>query len=509
VDGKVDPSASSQSIMRARRLGLESQSEPVVILHKDCPICRSEGFRARSRIELRHGAHSVIATLYQVGDGYIGVHDAGLSEAAWRKLQVAEGDPLEAAHPQALESLSAVRAKLYGRRLSRRQLSDVIRDVTEERYSEVELAAFVAAFAAQPFDLDETVALTEAMIAAGERIEWATAHVADKHSVGGLPGNRTTPIVVAIAAAAGLTIPKTSSRAITSPAGTADVVETMTRVELDLDQIKDVVDRWGGCLAWGGSVRLSPADDIIIRVERALDVDCEAQLIASVLSKKIAAGATHVLLDIPVGPTAKVRSTAAAESLADNLVAVGSRLGLIVRPHLSDGSQPVGRGIGPALEARDVLAVLRNVPDAPDDLRKKSITLAARLMALVTDASQVDATAQATSILESGAAWSRFLAICEAQGGFTEPPVAPLTEPVVTRESGRVTSIDNRLVAKAAKLAGAPAARSAGMHLNVRLGDTVLEGDTLFTLHAETTGELNYALAYVYANPEMIGISEL
>jgi thymidine phosphorylase len=499
--------AGNPSMLRARRLHLESQTEPLVIMHKDCPVCRSEGFRARSRIELRHGEHRVVATLYQVDDGYIGVHDAGLSEAAWRRLRVAEGDLLEAAHPQALESLSAVRAKLYGRRLSPEQLSEVVEDITAERYSEVELAAFVAAFAGQPLDLEETVALTQAMVAAGECIDWQTEHVADKHCVGGLPGNRTTPIVVAIAVAAGLTIPKTSSRAITSPAGTADVVETMTRVDLELAEMKDVVKRCGGCFAWGGSVRLSPADDIIIRVERVLDVDCEAQLIASVLSKKLAAGATHVLLDIPVGPTAKVRSTQAAEALAGNLVAVGQRLGLVVKPFLSDGSQPVGRGMGPALEARDVLAVLRNEPNAPADLRLKSIELAGHLIALVRGIGDEEATGQAASLLESGKALARFLEICAAQGGFNEPSVARLQREVVSSRSGRITSIDNRLIARAAKLAGAPAVPSAGLVMKIRLGDTILEGDTLFTLHADTTGELDYAQAFVDANPDLIGVS--
>jgi thymidine phosphorylase len=313
--------------------------------------------------------------------------------------------------------------------------------------------------------------------------------------------------VVAIAAASGLMIPKTSSRAITSPAGTADVIETMTRVDLGLGEMKEVVRRWGGCLAWGGSVRLSPADDIIIRVERVLDVDCEAQLVASVLSKKLAAGATHVLLDIPVGPTAKVRSTESAQALSDNLIAVGERLGLIVKPFLSDGSQPVGRGIGPALEARDVLAVLRNDANAPADLRLKSIQLAAQLLSLVRGCAEDHAIEEATSLLDQGAALKRFLDICEAQGGFGEPPSAPLQVDVVAREGGRITSIDNRLIARAAKLAGAPTAPSAGILMNVRLGDAILEGDCLFTLHAETAGELDYALAFVAANPDMIGIS--
>lgn len=501
--------ARSAQRLKARRLGLESQHEPIVLIHKGCPIGRSEGFAARTRVELRNGDHTALATLYQVGDHFLGLDEAGLSEAAWEKLGARDGDLISATHPRPLPSLSAVRAKLYGRRLSGAELKGIIEDIVAERYSDVELAAFVAAFASRPYAVAETAALTRAMVEAGEQLAWPSAVVADKHSVGGLPGNRTTPIVVAIAAAAGLTIPKTSSRAITSPAGTADVMETMTDIDLESAAMRSVVEREGGCLAWGGSVRLSPADDIIIRVERELDVDCEAQLIASVLSKKIAAGATHVLLDIPVGPTAKVRTDAQARALSEHLVRVGARFGLKVLPSISDGSEPVGRGIGPALEARDVLAVLRGSAEAPADLRQRALTLASALLAFAGGMTPAQASARAEALLDGGAALAKFLAICEAQGGFREPPVAPLRETIHSREHGVVAFLDNRLLARAAKLAGAPRAASAGLEMHVKLRQSVSRGAPLLTLHAESEGELAYARAFAAANPEMVGLAPL
>lgn len=502
------PGSDAAHTLRARRLGLESQYEPIVLMHKDCPVCRSEGFTARTRVELRNGQQTALATLYQVGNGFLGTDEAGLSEAAWAKLGACNGDLISVAHPRPLASLSAVRAKLYGRRLNGAELTEIIGDIVAERYSDVELAALVAAFASRPYAVAETAALTGAMVEAGERLSWRSSIVADKHSVGGLPGNRTTPLVVAIAAAAGLTIPKTSSRAITSPAGTADVMETMTNVDLDGATLRSVVEREGGCLAWGGSIRLSPADDIIIRVERELDVDCEAQLIASVLSKKIAAGATHVLLDIPVGPTAKVRTQAQAHALSEHLVRVGAKFGLRVLPSISDGSEPVGRGIGPALEAQDVLAVLRGEPDAPADLRRRALALASALLAFAGNASPAQASARAEELLDSGAALAKFLAICEGQGGFREPPVAPLRETLHSREHGVIAFLDNRLLARAAKLAGAPRAASAGLSMHIKLGERVSPGSPLITLHAESDGELAYARAFAAANPEMVGIAQ-
>jgi thymidine phosphorylase len=334
------------------------------------------------------------------------------------------------------------------------------------------------------------------MISVGQRLDWGEGPVLDKHCVGGLPGNRTTPIVVAIVAALGYRIPKTSSRAITSPAGTADTMEVMAPVALDLAAMRRVVEREGGCIVWGGNVRLSPADDILIRVQRPLDFDSDGQLVASVLSKKIAAGSTHVLIDMPVGPTAKVRGEAAAHSLGTRLAHTAGALGLQLGIHRSDGTQPVGRGIGPALEAHDVLKVLRNAADAPADLRERALALSAALLDMAAGSNAGTGLERARGVLDSGAALAKFLAICEAQGGFREPPRAAFTADVPAPASGRIAAIDNRRLAKLAKLAGAPTSPTAGLETGLRIGDTVERGQPMMTLHAESPGELAYALEH-------------
>jgi thymidine phosphorylase len=267
-----------------------------------------------------------------------------------------------------------------------------------------------------------------------------------------------------------------------------------------------VVDREGGCIVWGGAARLSPADDLLIRVERPLELDASGQLVASVLSKKAAAGATHVLVDVPVGPRAKVRGLEAAQRLDTELREVGEAMGLHVRPVLTDGAQPVGRGIGPAPEARDVIAVLQNDPNAPHDLRARALLLAGHLLELAAAAPAGSGEALARVILDDGRAWRKFAAICEAQGGLRTPPVAAYTRPVTAMRGGRVAAIDNRRLARVAKLAGAPRDRAAGLVIHVRIGDVVHPGEPLFTVHAETAGELAYALAYAESRP---GIVEL
>ena len=292
-------------------------------MRADCHVCRSEGFEARSRVRVSAQGKSLLATLNVVRSELLGSEEASLSEAAWPLLGARDGDVIEVTHPEPIESESFVRAKAYGERLPDTALNAIIGDIAKGLYSDLHLAAFVTACAGNRLDLDETIGLTRAMIAVGDRISWPYPIVADKHCVGGLPGNRTTMLVVPIVAALGLPIPKTSSRAITSPAGTADTMETVAPVNLDLATMRRVVEREGGCIAWGGAARLSPADDILIRVERPLDFDSEGQLVASVLSKKLAAGATHAVFDLPVGPTAKVRSREAARRLGERLTKVG------------------------------------------------------------------------------------------------------------------------------------------------------------------------------------------
>jgi len=490
--------------------GIDTYRQPVVYMNEDCHICRSEGFAAETRIRIDLKGRWIVATLNVVArGGWLAVDRAALSASAWAALGAREGDSARFSHPEPPASASAIRAKAYGGTLDRAAFAGIIRDTLDNRLSDLDLAAFITACAGDRLDRQETVALTRAMQAAGETLDWGGALVLDKHCVGGLPGNRTTPIVVAIVAAAGHLIPKTSSRAITSPAGTADTMEVMAPVALDAAALRRVVRETGGCIVWGGGLNLSPADDHFIRIERPLDFDSTGQMVASVLSKKAAVGATRVLIDMPVGPTAKVRSVRAAEGLGARLVSVGEAIGLQVSLHQSDGSAPVGRGIGPALEAMDVLAVLRRGPDAPEDLRARALDLAGKLLDLAPGTKAGQGRARAETLLDSGAAEAKFMAICAAQGGFREPVSAPHRLEMTAQSPGTLTTIDNRVIARIAKLAGAPRQKTAGVRLLTRVGAKVERGQSLYEIHAETPGELAYAQAYAAARTSVLTLSEV
>lgn len=489
-----------------KRVGIDTYRENIIFMRADCPICESEGFTALTRVNVQHGDRKIVATLNVVESDLLDHGEAFLSEIGFHRLAAAEGDVITITHLRPIRSLSDVRSKMYGQRLGDDAFLDIMRDITDGMYSNIELAAFISACAGNNLDLHEITGLTKAMYITGSKMEWGRTLVMDKHCVGGLPGNRTTPIVVAIAAAAGLTIPKTSSRAITSPAGTADTMEVITKVDLTINEIRHVVETEGGCVAWGGAVQLSPADDILISVERSLDIDSEGQMIASVLSKKAAAGATHVVIDIPVGETAKVRTIEEGTRLQDYFTAVGRSLGLEISALITDGRQPVGRGIGPALEAMDILDVLRNGKDAPQDLRERALHIVGTLLELAGACQKGEGFIQASGILASGDAYRKFESICRAQGGFREPKYAAFRKDILADAAGRVTAIDNRRLARLAKLAGAPKRPTAGIKFLAPLGMPVVPGQVLFTLYAESPGELQYALDYYSTSDHIITV---
>lgn len=490
----------------ARRPGLGSHGEAVILLRTDSPVVRAEGLGARPRVAVSAGGRLIHAVVMGFDHPMLGPDEVLLSDDAARRLGVGDGEWVTLSHPSALSSLGQLRRRLHGQRLEDEGFSAIIADLVSGRWLDTDAAAFIACSAAFPLDRREMIALTRAMVAAGERLRWPAARVFDKHGAGGLPGNRTTPIVVAICAAHGLVMPKTSSRAITSPAGTADTMEVLTRVELTTDEMRRVVEAEGACFVWGGAMALSPADDLLIRTERALDVDVAGQLVASILSKKVAAGSTDILIELPVGPTAKIRDEAAATALARLLREVGAALGVHVETLLTDGRQPVGRGIGPALEARDVLAVLRRAPGAPPDLVARAVLLAGRLLEMAGVARPGAGEGLAAETLESGRALERFERICRAQGGFFAPGEAPLKAPVRAPKGGQATAIDNRRLAMMAKLAGAPETAEAGVELHARIGDRVASGAPLLTIHAGTAGELRYALDFAGAAEDIIRI---
>ncbi|MEQ6342290.1 MAG: thymidine phosphorylase family protein [Gammaproteobacteria bacterium] len=483
--------------LKLRRVAIDTYRENVAYLHRECVIYRAEGFQALSKIEISANGNTVLAVLNVVDDASIVTPDElGLSEQAFTQMGIAQGGLVKVAHAEPPRSMDAVRRKITGERLTAEDFHAITQDIAGNRYSRMEMAAFLVASGQTGLDRDEVLHLTHAMLESGDRLNWHEALVADKHCIGGIPGNRTSMLVVPIVAAHGMLIPKTSSRAITSPAGTADTMEVLARVDLPPEALHSIVRSQRGCLAWGGTARLAPVDDVLISVERPLGIDSQGQLVASILAKKMAAGSTHLLIDIPVGPSAKVRHMHEALQLRKLFEFVGDRLGLHLEVIITDGRQPVGRGIGPVLEARDVMQVLENDPRAPTDLRQKALRLAGRVLEFDPDVRGGFGYAIARDILDSGRALAKMNAIIEAQGRqTTQPAPGHLTYEVTAEQDGVITGIDNFLLARLARMAGAPMDKGAGVDLLKKLGDLVEKGEPLYRVHAEFNADFNFARA--------------
>ncbi|MFN8545836.1 MAG: thymidine phosphorylase family protein [Candidatus Binatia bacterium] len=497
-------------MFRIKHLRLDTQREHVIVVHEAAVRAGDLGFNPLDRVHVISTAPDAGATREVVGvlnfcrDTLIAPDEIGLSDQAFRDLGLPEGAMVRATIAPAPRSVDLVRAKLAGRRLDRAAFDAILDDVTRHRYSKVELTMFVLGCTLRPLDLEEVVDFTRAMIGVGSRLDFGAGPVADKHCIGGVPGNRTTMIVVPILAALGLRVPKTSSRAITSPAGTADTMATLAEVALPPARLHAVVEEAGGCIAWGGALDLAPADDILITVERPMEIDTEPQMVASILAKKKTAGATHVLLDIPVGPTAKVRSRAAAERLATLFRNVAERVDLRVDVLVTEAHGPIGFGIGPRLEALDVLAVLDRRPDAPVDLREKALYLAGHLLEMTGATPPAGGYRAAQQALDSGAAAATFQRIVTAQGACAFPAEAPYRAVVEAPGDGRIRAIDCWRIARVAKVAGAPANVAAGVRLLKTVGQVVERGEPLFEIHSLSQAQLEFARTYATQHPELV-----
>jgi AMP phosphorylase len=417
------------------------------------------------------------------------------------------------------QALKAIQKKLVGKSLSYREIYAIMDEIANDRLGDILTTYFAASGYSKGFTYDEIYYLTKAMVETGERLHF-NGIIADKHSVGGLPGTRATMIVVPIIASAGFTIPKSSSRAITTPAGTADSMETIAQVTFDEKQIYKIVEKVGACIVWGGSFKIAPADDEIIHVEEPLALESYDKILVSVMAKKIAFGSNHVVIDIPYGLTMKVHHKEDAEGLARKFKYLAKKFDIELEAIASHASEPAGNGIGPLLEANDALKVLEQRDDRPLPLEKKSLSLAAELLTLcLKDADKNireeaekhgNTLSWATHILTTGQAHKKMMEIVDAQKGnatITSQSLkaGPHGREVKSEKSGVIKGVKSSNITIIAKVLGAPQDHRAGMFLHKRIGEKVIHNETLFDMYSES----NHQLSEAYDSLDMFPVYEI
>ncbi len=432
-------------------------------------------------------------------------NEIAVSDEIVKNLKLKIGDIVDVDITERPHSIDLIKKKLKGQELTKEEIKKIIKDIAENELTEAEIAFFISAVYEKDMSLRETKDLISAMIESGSKLR-LRGKVADKHSIGGVAGNRTTPIVISICTTTGLVMPKTSSRAITSAAGTADTIETLAKVDFSVQEIKDILKKTKACFVWGGTLGLAPADDKLIKVGKIMKIDPTAQLLASILSKKISVDSKYVLIDIPFGKSAKV-SKNQAEKLKLKFLSLGKKFDIKLEVVLTDGSHPIGRGVGPVLEMRDVIKVLRRDKDAPKDLEEKSIMLSGRILEMTEKASSGKGHELARQILDSGKAWAKFQEIIRAQQGkIKKLTPGKYKYTAMAPKTGKIIHINNDLINNLARAAGCPEDKSAGIYFYKKL-DKVKRREKIFCVYATSEEKLEHAKRFYQKNKkEMIKI---
>ena len=473
-------------------------SDPMILLtDRDC---QQLGIKENDRVSIT-GKKSVIALVASSSEDIIPDGTAYVPEALIKKVGTNEDGTVDIVYAHNPESVRYIRMKMDGERLEKEQIEAIVNDILDNRLSKIEISAWLTALHINGMDIDEIADFTLAMANTGDIIKFTRTPVFDFHSLGGVPGNKVTPIVVSIVAAAGLMIPKTSSRAISSACGTSDFVETFCDVELDSSKVMNISQNIGGVFAWGGSMNLAPVDDMVIKIEHPLGINPRAQMLASIMSKKVAMGSTDLLVDIPMGAGTKVTTLENAKAYARDLMDLGERIGMHVECAITYADQPIGMAVGPKLEARECIRILEGNLH-PSSVVEKACECAGIILEM---AGIPNGTQRARELLETGAAHDKFMEIVVAQGGRPDLKADDLVPgeysyDVVATNSGYVHDIRNKEVVTIAKFAGAPSDKGAGLLIFKKKGQRVEVGDTLMTIYAESPAKLRRAKEMSLAN---------
>lgn len=494
--------------LKVRPLDLEAGGKFIVVLNKD--TAEDLGIHPLDRVNItKPGQPPSITCISDVSKRLVKKGEVGVYNEVKKVMKLGKGGKIKIRPEHQPSSIRYIKEKLENKSLTYKKIKDIVEDVVNRKLSDVEISYFISGLYINGVDMDEAESLMRAMVETGDFLD--VGHPTyDKHSLGGVPGDKTSLLLVPIVASAGLKIPKTSSRAITSPAGTADRMEVLAGVGLTLEKIKKTVNRTNGCLAWGGTVNLAPADDSFIQVEYPLGVD--PLFLPSVMSKKKAVGSDFVVIDIPVGRGAKIKTKEEAGFLAEDFIELGRRTGIDVKCAVTYGEQPIGYGIGPALEAKEALETLTGEKKVKD-LIEKTCSLAGVMLEF---GGIEHGKEEARRILESGEAEKKFREIIREQGG--DPNISPSqiktgkeVMDIKSNTSGRVLYIHNPLIAEIAKLAGAPKDKEAGILLNKKIGNEVKKGETLFKIYAEKSSKLKRAMKALKGKEPVVvkkGLSE-
>lgn len=494
--------------LKAKKLDIKTGVEPIALLQEE--EAYHLGIQPNDKIEITWRGKSAVVAV-NLSKKEINKGSLGLYSNFWDKFPTLQDKEIvEINFLDRAESVNAIKKKIFGKVLSFEDCNSIMKDIAENRLSNTQIAYFVAASYMRHFTDEELYFMTKAMAENGDKLD-IEGIVADKHSFGGVAGNEAAMIVVPILASLGIKIPKTSSRAITSVSGTADTMEVLAPVNLNIKKIKEIVKKTNGCIVWGGGLNIAPADDRIITTNYPMSLESFDKAVISIMAKKIAASSTHIVIDLPIGETTKIPKIKDAIEIKRKFEYLAKRFKVKIDVVIVPITDPIGKGMGPALEARDVLRVLQQKENRPGDLESEGIKMAGLVLELCKKAKKGEGQGLAWKQLQNGEAWKKMQEIIKAQGGKAnidseDITIGAIKNYVNASKNGKIILVNQKAINDVCRTLGAPNERLAGIYLNKEFGNRVKKGERLFTLYAQNQERMSLALNAIAKGLEVFTI---
>ena len=484
-----------------KHLPIHSFNENIAYVNKECTAYKVDDIKTMVRVEIHGGSVPISAFLNVVtSNRFVKPGELALNTEAFRAIGLPEGARVSIVMNEPPLSLSAVHKKIRGGVLTLNEYKSIVHDIQMHRYSNIDLTSFLTACYSF-FTPTEAVCFVKALLAE-KKLYWDEEDiVVDSYTLGNIPGNNTDLIVMAIVAAYGLPIPKSIVRDKGMNCGFSNTLEFFTDVDKTAVEVQKIIKGARGAVFNYNILPVYKELSVLQNVSSYLNFDDEIFAVIEMLAEKVSAGVTHLVVDIPVGAKTLVKTTQQAVFVRKFLEYAGDMLGINIDAVVTDGREPVGAGIGALLEARDIMQILHNKENAPNDLKEKALFLAGRILEFDPKLRGGQGYNAAKEILTSGRALQAFEKIVAMQGKTRQTSdLGMLMRDVAASVSGKVRAIDGKIIRKISVLAGASQCPGAGVYLMKKAGDMVAKGETLYQIYACDAGA--FALANSFAEAD-------
>ena len=393
-------------------------------------------------------------------------------------------------------SMQAIRKKMLWKKINEEEIDAIIEDIKNNKIHDLVLAYYVSTSFFYKSNIHELAYTTKATAYTGDmyRFPWI---VAGKYCIWWVPGNETTMIVVPILASLWITTPKTFSKAITSPAATGECVNVLMDIEFDKQEVIRLTDKVWACLVWNEKLNLAPVNDRIIRVSAPLGMEPYARMISSIMAKNYAMWINHCLIDIPMWPTAKVATMKDAKRVAKRFKEIWEYLWIKMAVEITDGCQPIGKWIWACLQTREALRILQQYKTKSEDLEKKAIFLASKLLVLCWKASNMRRAKKLVDTqLENWEAWKKMQEIIKAQNWnpnvkSEDIQLGKFSHDIVAEKDCVITKVDMKHLNTMVRWLWAPKQYEAGIYLYKKVWDKVKKWEIIYTMYSNSANKLN------------------